>query len=1035
MNSIKNPKIPITSNFAMLEPLSVELAKLGVQAEHYYHPDPVTCIVKSRTLCEQITFWMYAEEKMIKTLSTKRKDGTDGEGVKDFATRIQELYYQNIIGKTQAGMLHSVRKLGNPAVHENRGDIEDAHTALRHCHDLSLWLVREYNKADFMHYFVPPKPPKDISKERAEIIALLDAAQKKIEQDESARKAYEAEIALLAAKLAEPDISLHESLGQAVEVLPPEIAPQLGAKIKALRAEGIAGLIRPFAVKTEDYFGWIPLIDPYVLVVVQSPNQTDVIFVWIDTLSNAEAWVQVHKFEVNPLIGSLQHYTLPSEKQHVLPPKDRKNRLFHAYSDEDLKRCAVPVVLLPAVRALKDADGLDALLSHLPLEAGFALVALSQGKSLDEATTSAEVGAPQEGVNTQDLSAALEHPVSRQHFVPLNDDATLDAILRAPLAQWRVFLHPEQRKVVQAHANGPMRVMGGAGTGKTIALLHRAVYLLRHVYPDPQDRFLITTFTRNLAADLRALINDMLTPEEQARVDVMNLHQWMQSVLKKTKQVKHVASASEQQKLMREAIKGTPGAADAFAESLYLDEWILVIQAHPITTLADYLTARREGRGTALNRRQRTMIWQVMERYRDLLNARNRIDWFDLARITREQWTQTGQGGYRGVLVDEVQDFKAEELRLIRAIVPEGPNDLFFVGDNHQRIFGAPFPFASCGVHIRGRSHRLTLNYRTTERIRNHAVSVLSGQIFDDQDEGSDHLSGYRSLRVGVDPIYHLCASAEEELLWMAQQVKSWLETCEPESICIAAPTRQACSKYLRALHAAGVTVIEVTEQMPKTAGVRVATMHRLKGTEFKRVIIAGIQNGTLPATHKGQDFADTASEEDHARSQRSLFYVAATRARDLLYVSGYGDASPFLKPDILAARLQPEQIRAMAEIFQSLPQPILNLLKHLLAEVPMPLASLEAQLVDYTGKMDDAQPPLDASLREKASTLLKKSRDVLSYLAAKPRPLTEQMLGQVGIRYLVLQDDASPDFDTPNGLDDDERVLDLVLEALSLES
>ena len=81
---------------------------------------------------------------------------------------------------------------------------------------------------------------------------------------------------------------------------------------------------------------------------------------------------------------------------------------------------------------------------------------------------------------------------------------------------------------------------------------------------------------------------------------------------------------------------------------------------------------------------------------------------------------------------------------------------------------------------------------------------------------------------------------------------------------------------------------------MPEGAGVRLATMHRVKGLEFPVMILAGVNAKFMPMTVPGFE-GDPVGEADHADRERSLLFVAATRARDLRVVTGWGPPCPFL--------------------------------------------------------------------------------------------------------------------------------------------
>ena len=273
------------------------------------------------------------------------------------------------------------------------------------------------------------------------------------------------------------------------------------------------------------------------------------------------------------------------------------------------------------------------------------------------------------------------------------------------------------------------------------------------------------------------------------------------------------------------------------------------------------------------------------------------VEWPDVIRETRLYIEkQSIASHYRAVLADEVQDFTANQLRLLRTIVPNGPNDLFLVGDAHQRIYVQPIRLSGCGIEIRGRSRRLKLNYRTTEQILDYAVAILEGREVDDLDGGLDSLKGFFSLRHGPKPeiIYYEKEAGEGELI--VQTINNWLKEAPAASICLAARTRSKLrDRYEKLLNAASIDTVIVEkdpESEAKKGGIRLATMHRMKGLEFSRVLLAGVQEGTMPLELEG---ADEASREDHELQERCLLYVATTRARDELLITGYGKPSPFL--------------------------------------------------------------------------------------------------------------------------------------------
>lgn len=646
-------------------------------------------------------------------------------------------------------------------------------------------------------------------------------------------------------------------------------------------------------------------VDKGYRAIVLHPEKGDVFIVlWIDNHDAAYAWADRHKCTVNPVTGSLQLYPVelmeplppaeaPIAPEHVVVDPDHSAaELFGEFDDDILVGLGIPESLLPAVRFLRSEAQLDALALHLPVDAREALYWLAAGYSPEQ--TLEELCRPKPGgeVDVEDFATALQHPVSRASFAEVRDAEELEQVLNAPLSQWRLFLHPSQEQLVTWNPNGAVRVLGGAGTGKTVVLMHRAQRLVKEVFPE--GKILVTTFTRNLALSLSESLKS-LCGNDFSRIDVQNIHTWAQRFLSRNGKSVRIATTKQKEELFRRAVK-EKGQVD-LPLSFYREEWERVVQDQGITDRATYVRTPRTGRGTALKRTERASIWGVFERYRTLLNLERLMEWEDLVKEAREILeNRDGKPLYDAVLVDEIQDFSTSDLLLLRALVPEGPSDLFMVGDNFQRIYPRTTSLLQCGIEIRGRARHLKVNYRTTQQIRAWAVSVLQGRGLKELDEGADTLKGYHSLRQGDPPIIEHFDGKDEELGYIVQLLKDWLaEGLPAEHICVTARTTNLVSCYLETLQAAGLPTCQLTGDGPVDGnGIRLATMHRMKGLEFPRVLIAGISRDTLPL-HIGKEFPDEASRMDFEQGERCLLYVAATRARDRLVVSGWGDRSPFV--------------------------------------------------------------------------------------------------------------------------------------------
>jgi superfamily I DNA/RNA helicase len=232
----------------------------------------------------------------------------------------------------------------------------------------------------------------------------------------------------------------------------------------------------------------------------------------------------------------------------------------------------------------------------------------------------------------------------------------------------------------------------------------------------------------------------------------------------------------------------------------------------------------------------------------------------------------------------------------LRAAVAEGPDDIFISEDSHQRIYGHRITLSQFGIRIVGRSRKLRLNYRTTAENLRWAMSVLDGGAFSDLDgESEDH--GYRSARKG--PVPHLipCDSLGEELDAVAATLKEWMgdEPVAAETLAVLVRDRAQQERVVNGLAERGVGVRSVDNEAIRPGQPVVMTMHRSKGTEFAKVVLFGVREGSIPAALRDQNY-DESAKADALLRERSLLYVAATRARDVLAVTWSGSPSPLIQ-------------------------------------------------------------------------------------------------------------------------------------------
>ena len=646
----------------------------------------------------------------------------------------------------------------------------------------------------------------------------------------------------------------------------------------------------------------------YRAIVLQPDSGSVHLMLWADKHDEAYDWARRHHCRVNPDTGALQVYE-PQEPSEVVysaaSPEDLtpQSGPFAALRDRQLRRFGVPEAMLPEVRALDDEAALDAIQKRLPLEAYESLFFYLAGDSYEELIRNRE--ALDDEVDTDDIAKALERMESRGRFVVVDNEMELEEVLNAPLEKWRVFLHPSQRRLVERKWNGPVRVLGGAGTGKTVVAMHRARWLARNLAEG--ERILFVTFTRNLAADIENNLRSVCSPQEMRRIDVTNLDRWVHGFLRRRNydfQVVYSRGQAPWNEVWRQALALKDTGVN-LPDAFYSDEFDQIVLANGITTEAEYLRVPRTGRGTPLRRAQRARVWPVFEDYRLNLSLQGGKEMDDAYRAAAALLAEDRGGlAYTAAIVDEAQDMGAQAYRLIRALVPEGPNDLFIVGDGHQRIYGrSRVVLGQCGIRIVGRSHKLRLNYRTTEETRSWAVRLLDGREIDDLDGGLDDHKGFKSLTHGPLPQVIVFDSAEQQAAFIARWLGDLAGSGKKlRSTCIVARTRAERDSIGAEIEKAGLSCVVLERDLPDDAGddaVRLATMHRVKGLEFDRVIIASANEGLVPLPKAIQGHADGRAREWAETEERALVYVAATRAKKELLVLGHGVASSFVSAGV----------------------------------------------------------------------------------------------------------------------------------------
>lgn len=624
------------------------------------------------------------------------------------------------------------------------------------------------------------------------------------------------------------------------------------------------------------------LPDGYRAIVVAPEKGDTYLLVHVGTHDGAYEWAKNKRFEVHQKTGVFQVFDAEEVQAVVEEPQPAVTAdidyPLNLLSDNDLFAAGVPKPLLPAVKSVRSDATLEALSDYLPPDCRDVLFGLAAGMSLDmaieEMLGAVVVGKKEEPQGVGDFSRIEEAPNFDLVLVTGQDE--LKRILEGTLDEWRIFLHPYQRRLVHWDTKGPMNMTGAAGTGKTVALMHRAVHLSRKL-GNGEGRILVTTFTTNLSVTIKHHI-ERLDPTAAGRIEVTNLHALARTACSRAGWKGRIAEDDEIAQVWDEVWIG-------YSEELPLPkdelqrEFELIIDPNGIDGEEAYLATVRSGR-PRISRQQRRAAWPVFRAFQRGLKKRNLLTFDGAVHEARLAVEQGNFTKYAHVLVDEVQDFSLEALRLIRALSPidgEGRDPLCTVGDGHQRIYRRKIPMSRAGIDIRGRSRRLKINYRTSEQIRQFAQGILKGLEIDDLDGGVISTDGDHSVFQGPEPLIQKCASPDAE----SEAIVAWVQMLTEQP---GLATHEICvTPYKRdirtALTSAGIATFELKprEEDPGSdeAGVRLGTMKRIKGLEFRAVAMACC------------DTADPMNNLDSADIRnRCERYVAATRAREYLLVT-----------------------------------------------------------------------------------------------------------------------------------------------------
>jgi superfamily I DNA/RNA helicase len=639
---------------------------------------------------------------------------------------------------------------------------------------------------------------------------------------------------------------------------------------------------------------WSVRVNADVRLIVHR-TQGNLLLCYVDHHDKAYAWAERRRIETHPKTGAAQLVEIRETVQEVLvqrfvePPlfTPEKPRLFERIPDDELLGYGVPEDWLADVRGATE-DSLLSLADYLPGEAAEALLELATG------------GKPRVVQPKQLDVSPFDHPDARRRFRTMADVTGLERALEFPWDKWTIFLHPDQQELVERTFDGPARVSGSAGTGKTIVALHRAVALAKQ---DADARVLLTTFSEVLANALRVRLRRLLGTEPRLaeRIDVETINSIGLRLFKADGGRAAIATRTDVDQALHDASGGVE-AGIASRQFLH-EEWSQVVDAWQVDGWETYRDVVRLGRKTRLPEAQRRRLWSIFERVRASLAGRGLVTWAGMFRILGDRLASSPQRPFDHVVVDECQDIGVAQLRFLSALAGGLPNGLFFAGDLGQRIFQQPFSWKSQGVDIRGRSRILRVNYRTSHQIRAQADRLLAPNV-SDVDGNTEQRDDTISLFNGPAPIVRGFESPSEEALVVGRWIAARLQDqVAPHEIGVFVRSESELPRAIQAVDAA-TTAFGVLDDRVEPASGRVAigTMHLAKGLEFKAVAVMACDDEIVPLQRRIESVGDDADLQEVYETERHLLYVACTRAREHLHISGVEPVSEFLD-DLREAR------------------------------------------------------------------------------------------------------------------------------------
>ena len=637
----------------------------------------------------------------------------------------------------------------------------------------------------------------------------------------------------------------------------------------------------------------------YRAIIGTIKGREDYYILWIDNHDEAMAWAENKTFEWNEVTNTPQLYTVEtSEKEIESEPnwakiygyeEPEKTEAITSLSEEELLKLGVPEKVLDGVHKINSISSLEKMEKRIPEDVFENLFYLLDGVPYSEVIEEVEQSKESKDGDT----------LAFKRFYVEVDDELQRRMLEGDLEKWALFLHPSQRTLVNRDFNGEVKVTGGAGTGKTVAAMHRLKYLIDKY--ETGRKILFATYTNSLKRNLEVQIRKLQIRGSQ--YDLFTIDAVAQrlgrsfGILGSNSTITELSNSLKSKDIWDKVLETEVSSFDVDFLDIETKE---ILYHYDIQDRRTYFNQTRFGRGTPITRKERLTVWNLFEKYQKYKTENEIIDRYELFnRVSNYLNANPEKRPYHHIILDEVQDCSNVEVRFIRSLANRSENDLFLVGDPYQSIYSKKVVFSQAGVNIKGRrSKKLKVNYRTTEEIKKYALSALKGINYKSFDEEEESLKGYISIFHGAVPLYETFRSKDEEYAYILKGIDEIIKNGRDlglSDVVVATRTRDSYREIMSQLHNTNVDYFDVRDETGNRNGVHLCTFHSLKGLEYKAVILADVNDRTCP--YKPYDFQDWSKEhkESYLKSEKSLLYTAMTRAILHLSITGTGQKSQLI--------------------------------------------------------------------------------------------------------------------------------------------